>query len=262
MTIHKSAPREIQVGKPAVFRVTVRNTGLTAAAQVEIRDRVPRGTRLLGTSPQAKRDANGELAWTLGTIRSGEEAFVEMQVMPLTEGEIGSVATVHFGADASVRTVATRPQLAVETSAPGQVLIGEQVMLTITVSNPGTGVATNVVLAERIPRGLQHPAGGELEYTVGNLKPGESRRLDLPLMAKRPGPVTNRLVARADGNLRAVAERRVGSARAAIEHRHGRVEEAVPGAAGDLPGVGGQLWHGPGPAGRIGRPAAAGPEVP
>ena len=207
MTIHKSAPREIQVGKPAVFRVTVRNTGLTAAAQVEIRDRVPRGTRLLGTSPQAKRDANGELAWTLGTIRSGEEAFVEMQVMPLTEGEIGSVATVHFGADASVRTVATRPQLAVETSAPGQVLIGEQVMLTITVSNPGTGVATNVVLAERIPRGLQHPAGGELEYTVGNLKPGESRRLDLPLMAKRPGPVTNRLVARADGNLRAVAER-------------------------------------------------------
>ena len=79
--------------------------------------------------------------------------------------------------------------------------------LTITVSNPGTGVATNVVLAERIPRGLQHPAGGELEYTVGDLKPGESRKLDLPLMAKRAGPVTNRLVARADGNLRAVAER-------------------------------------------------------
>ena len=82
-------------------------------------------------------------------------------------------------------------------------LIGEQVTLTITVSNPGTGVATNVVLDERIPPGLQHPAGGDLEYPVGDLKPGESRKLELPLLANRPGPVTNRLVARGDGNLRA-----------------------------------------------------------
>ena len=145
--------------------------------------------------------------WTLGTIRSGEEAFVEMQVMPTAEGEIGSVATVHFGADASVRTMATRPQLALETSAPGQVLINEQVPLAIIVSNPGTGVATNVVLKERIPRGLQHPAGGELVYTVGDLRPGESRRLELPLLAVRAGTVTNRLSARADGNLRAQSER-------------------------------------------------------
>ena len=86
LTIHKSAPREIQVGKPAVFRVTVRNTGLTAAAQVEIHDRVPRGTRLLGTSPAGETRPNGELVWTLGTIRSGEEAFVEMQVMPHDRG--------------------------------------------------------------------------------------------------------------------------------------------------------------------------------
>ena len=120
LAIHKSAPKEIQVGKPAVFRVTVRNTGLVPAAHVEIHDRVPRGTRLLGTSPQAKHDSNGELVWTLGTIRAGEEAFVEMQLMPTAEGEIGSVATVHFGADASVRTVATRPQLALKPQPPAR----------------------------------------------------------------------------------------------------------------------------------------------
>ena len=77
---------------------------------------------------------------------------MEMQLMPTAEGEIGSVATVHFGADASARTVATRPQLAVETTAPSQVLIGEQVTLSITVSNPGTGVATDVVLENAFRR--------------------------------------------------------------------------------------------------------------
>ena len=187
LMIQKTAPKEVQVGKPASFRVTVRNTGQSPAGEVEVHDQIPKGTRLLSTTPRASRNARGELVWTLGTIRPGEESSCEMQLMPTAEGEIGSVATVHFGADASARTVATRPQLVVETSAPKRVLIGEQAVLTITISNPGTGVATGVVLEEHIPPGMQHPAGTELEYEVGDLKPGESRKLELPLVANRPG---------------------------------------------------------------------------
>ena len=58
-------------------------------------------------------------------------------------------------------------------------LIGEQVDVErLRFPIPGTGVATGVVLEERIPPGLQHPAGTELEYEVGDLKPGESRKLE------------------------------------------------------------------------------------
>jgi uncharacterized repeat protein (TIGR01451 family) len=202
LTIHKQAPKEIQVGKPATFCVTVRNNGSTPASDVEVYDQVPKGTRLLGTTPQARRGPRGEIVWTLGTIRPNEEAKVEMQLVPTAEGEIGSVATVHFGAGASARAIATRPQLVVQSSVPKQVMIGDQVMLSITISNPGTGVATGVVLEEHIPPGLQHPAGRELEYQVGDLKPGESRKLDLPLVANQQGVVTNLLSARGDGNLR------------------------------------------------------------
>ena len=49
---------------------------------------------------------------------------------------------------------------------------------------------------------MQHPAGSDLEYGVGDLRPGESRQLDLQLTAKRPGTVTNVLAARGDGKLR------------------------------------------------------------
>ncbi len=59
--------------------------------------------------------------------------------------------------------------------------------MSIVVSNPGTGVATGVVLEEHIPAGLQHPAGAELEYEVGDLRPGESKKLDLPMAAVTPG---------------------------------------------------------------------------
>ena len=203
LMIQKLAPKEIQVGKPASFRTVVKNVGQIPACAVEIHDLVPKGTQLRGTVPRATTGTRGEIVWTLGTIGPGEETTVEMQLMPTSEGEIGSVATVLFGADASARCIATRPQLIVETSAPTKVLIGEKVMLTITVSNPGTGTATGVVVEERIPPGLQHPAGTELEYEVGDLKPGESRKLELPMVASRPGPLTNQLNARSDGNLRA-----------------------------------------------------------
>lgn len=203
LTIQKIAPAEIQVGKPATFRVTVRNSGGVAASGVEVYDQVPKGTELVGTTPRATRGTRDELVWTLGTIKPGEESSVEMQVMPVDEGEIGSVATVCFRAEASARVVATKPQLEVKTSLAGQALIGEKVALTIEVSNPGSGVATGVVLAEHVPAGLSYPGGGEseLEYNVGDLPPGESRKLELTLVANRPGPAVNLLVARGDGNL-------------------------------------------------------------
>jgi uncharacterized repeat protein (TIGR01451 family) len=201
LAIQKFAPKEIQVGKPAAFRVVVRNTGTVPACDVEICDQVPRGARLIATTPQAHRGARGELVWQLGTIQPGDEAKVEMQLTPTVEGKIGSVAAVRFRADASAKSVATRPQLVVEVVTPPKVLIGEQATLAITISNPGTGVATGIVLEEHIPDSLRHPAGSELEYAVGDLKPGESRKLNLPLMAQRAGVVLNVLHARADGNL-------------------------------------------------------------
>ena len=209
LTIQKLAPKEIQVGKPAAFRVTIRNVGQIPAGEVEVRDQIPKGTRLMSTTPRASRNPRGDLVWSLGTLRPGEETAVEMQVMPIAEGEVGSVATVHFGADASIHCLATRPQLVVQTTAPKQVMIGERLTLSVTVSNPGTGVATGVVLEERIPPGLQHPAGNDLEYEVGNLKPGESRKLDLPLTANRAGPIINLLAVRGDGSLQAEDKRNI-----------------------------------------------------
>jgi uncharacterized repeat protein (TIGR01451 family) len=206
LTIEKFAPSEIQVGNPANFRVVVRNIGSVTARGVEIRDQVPRGTRLIETNPRASRGVGGELVWKLGDIKPGEEKTAEARLMPLAEGEIGSVATIHFNADASVRTVSTKPQLVLETSAPKTVRIGEEMKLTINVCNPGSGVARGVVITEQVPAGLQHPSGSELEYKIGDLKPNESRTLELKLAAVRPGKIVNVLLARAEAGLQVKKE--------------------------------------------------------
>ena len=206
LTLEKTAPKEIQVGKPAIFEVRVRNAGQVAAQGVEIYEQVPQGTRFLSANPPAAQAEGGEVVWAIGALPPGEESKVTLEVMPLVEGEIGSVATVHFASEASAKTICTRPQLTLDVQAPREVLIGEDARLSIKVTNPGTGVATGVVLSESVPETFSHPAGPELEYEIGDLKPNETRKLELTLKAAQGGSAVNRLLVRADAQLTAEQE--------------------------------------------------------
>jgi uncharacterized repeat protein (TIGR01451 family) len=200
LLVQKFAPTEIQVGKPCKFVVKVRNESNQPATEIAIRDQVPEGTRLINTSPTAEA-AGSEVVWQIGSLSPGEERSVEMQVEPTTEGEIGSVATVTYAAYVSVRTVCTRPQLALRLSAPPQVLVGRQQRVQIELQNSGTGDATGVMLLSNVPDNLRHAAGSSLEFAVGTLRAGETRQLELMLDAEEPGEVVHQLVARGDGNL-------------------------------------------------------------
>jgi hypothetical protein len=145
--------------------------------------------------------SSGDLVWQLGTLPPGGQARVALDLMPMQEGDVGSVASVSFRADASVRARATRPALQITAEPPVPVLVGLESRLTIGIANPGSGIATGVVLEGLLPEGLTHRAGHELEFDVGSLPPGESRTIDLVLATTGPGVHALRLTARADGQI-------------------------------------------------------------
>ena len=89
---------------------------------------------LVGAAPQFSQTVDNALAWQLGDLEPGGEAKISMEIVPRVEGEIGSVAQHSFQAQASVRTVSTKPQLVIEHSGPDQVLIGQDVVFDITIS--------------------------------------------------------------------------------------------------------------------------------
>jgi len=207
LAVEKRGPREIQVGKPARYEVLVRNVGSAIANDVLLRDAIPFGTTLITTTPPAS-PANaaggadpGDLVWSLGQLPPGGQARVVIELMPQTEGEIGSVASVSFRAEASVRSRATKPAVAIACSEPQPTLIGRDAGITITVSNPGTGIATGVVLEGFLPENVSHRSGRELEFDIGQLKPGEARTIELVLGTRGPGVHQARFAVRADGGL-------------------------------------------------------------
>ena len=200
ISIQKLAPENIQVGRRCTYAIRVQNTGQRTAQNVKIYDEVPLGTELLGTAPKASVSGT-QVAWDMGTLSVGEERTVEMEVVPREEGELGSVATVTFAAQASAKARCTKPELALRLSSGPEVLMGNQHVVQVEVSNPGSGVATGVMLLESVPPGVSHEVGPALEFEIGTLRPGDSRRLELLLTAEKAGKINNVMTALADAGL-------------------------------------------------------------
>ncbi|MFO0012513.1 MAG: hypothetical protein ACK553_07215 [Planctomycetota bacterium] len=192
LEILKRAPAEVQVGIPATFTAIVRNVGNATAFDVEVFDTVPRGAKLVRTLPQAEMAGADALVWKLGELAAGHETTISMELIPESEGELGSVASVKFAAQASVRTMSTLPKLTVKQWAPGEILGGDTIKVWIEVANVGTGTAKDVELQEDVPTAFRHVSGTRsLGLKVGDLAPGESQRYEIDLTAVEAAKVTN-----------------------------------------------------------------------
>lgn len=199
--LEKHAPEQVQVNVPAKFILAVRNVGRVPAAHVLIRDRIPAGARMMQATPKPDRQNGDLMEWDVDTLPPGETLQITMELMPTQAGELGSVAEVSLAAVAACRTRSTQPKLVVEHTAPPQILKGQPVVMNITVRNDGDGPAENVVIRETVPQGLKHQSGAEIENPIGRLLPGQSRVLQLPLLAVGAGKIQNTIRVTGDGKL-------------------------------------------------------------
>jgi len=212
LTIEKRGPREVQVGQTCRYEILVRNVGSAVAQDVIVLERIPFGTTLVATSPPASpagEGADGDLVWRIGQLPPGSQARVAVELTPTLEGEVGSLASVTFRAEAGARARATKPAVALSAPAPRPVLVGGSMPVVINVTNPGTGTATGVVLEGLVPDGVTHAAGREVEFDVGRLGPGQSRSIELELATTGPGVHQLQLVARADGGIETATQVRL-----------------------------------------------------
>lgn len=211
LSIEKIAPPEATLGKPMIYSIVIENVGKTNAAQVVVEDRIPKGCRLIGTIPQAELIGT-KLLWRLGSMKIGEKKKVLVKVVPIEEGEVGSIATVNFVAEVAARTNVReelKPSIKLEVSTPPQAKVGETIVLSFRIANSGPQDLKDVALQEIIPTGFEHPAGEDLTYEVGAIPAGKSVDVDLEVKAIKPGTHFNRAIVTADGDVRTESQSKI-----------------------------------------------------
>ena len=204
LSLEKKAPSTAALGEAMVYTIEVKNTGSITAKEVTLEDVIPKGTRLTGTIPQAHMKEK-TLIWKLGDMKPGDTQLVKVRVIPLEEGDIGSVATVHFVTEVAAATRITAPVLQLVMEAEPQVAIGEDATIRYKIKNVGEGTAFDVTLYSLIPENFKHPEGTDLEMPIGTLESGQTKEVALVAVAEAAGRGLNEAKVKASGGVTAEA---------------------------------------------------------
>lgn len=189
----------VSVGRECDCSFQVRNNGSGVAGNVILEAYVPKDVQITGTTPGTSE--RGVLTWTLGELQPGQEKTVRVSMVPKNSGALKVQSFVRYSGQNETTLTVVEPKLKVALAGPKDAKVGEATPYVITVSNPGSGVAENVVISARIPKGLEHRRGEHLTMQVGALSPGESRDVRLALTATDAGQHPIRVEVIADQGL-------------------------------------------------------------
>ncbi len=222
ISVAASGPPTIVVGKPAEYVVTVVNNGTVLAEEITLDVGVPGwveiansqasdGTVRIDTDVQQR----SIVKWQLRQLAPHN---TERLMLALTPRESRAVALVVRWAiaprDTTAQIQVQEPKLELTLTGPDDVLYGETKVYTITLSNPGTGDAENVVL-NLLPVTPNTESAGDRK--IGTLKAGARQSIDVELTAHQAGRLTIRAAALADGGLRAEGSQEVLVRRANLQ---------------------------------------------
>jgi uncharacterized repeat protein (TIGR01451 family) len=210
LRLSKQGPTQAILNDSLSYQLTVENTGSADAASVVLTDTLPVGLEhASGKNP---------LQWELGTLAAGQVRTVEYQVIAKVEGKLCNRAAVT--AAGGVReerencVTVGRAMLKVAKTGPPQRYVNLTAAYEITVTNPGTAPARNVVLTDPLPEQMTFVSasgggrlvGNEVQWQLGTLAPGASRIVDVVLRARSSGRVRNRAVVAGERGLTDQAE--------------------------------------------------------
>ena len=175
---------DMNVGQKCQLELIVKNTGTAMAAYLEVAAEFPSTLRVTETSPNPFADGT----WKIPVLAPDKEFRIAITVIPLQRGEIAPNANVKFTTATAAAFTVEEPLLALAVSGPEQVTLGEAASHVVTISNPGTGVASDVTVMVTLPEGLEHVSKRDrLMMDLGSLSPGEKRNVRLALTAIHGG---------------------------------------------------------------------------
>lgn len=206
VTLRVRVPAQTAAGQELSYRITVENRSQAAAHHVLVRNPLPAHARFVRASPEPHaRDP--EIIWRLGTLAAGAVQHITLVLAPIGTGEVTNCARVQFEHGQCTTTTVARPILVVRKTGPAKAVLGDTLSYTVEVRNAGDATASGLKVIDQLAEGLKHASGRTaLEWDLGELAPGQSRKVDYQVTAQATGSLRNRVTVRGDNAAAATQE--------------------------------------------------------
>ncbi|MBC7117634.1 MAG: DUF11 domain-containing protein [Methanobacteriaceae archaeon] len=194
-TVNSTAPR---YGDTIKFTLNATNIGPNTAESVVVVDVLPTGLTYLSSTPTGVWDATARtVTWNLGTMAAGSSQTLEIIAQVATTNAIlintatitGTVYDPYTANNTANATVTVAPEADLRIiKVVNQTVVNylDTVKFTLTVANLGPDTATNVVVTDVLPAGLEFVSSTASQgtytngvWTIGNLANGATATLDI-----------------------------------------------------------------------------------
>jgi uncharacterized repeat protein (TIGR01451 family) len=211
LLLKATAPEKAMVGEAAVFVLTVSNPG----------DHPTEHVKLHATLSSGLEHARGnKVDFDIGNLLPGETRSVQV----ICSAKSGGDQTCEASAEAdgglkvtdTVNVEVIMPRIDLEVSGPKLRYLDRKATYVFKVTNPGDATAANVQVTELLPPGfkfLSADQGGRHDFStrtvswfLGEIAPGQSREVQMDVLAVNPGEHQHKVVAQASRGLKAEAE--------------------------------------------------------
>ncbi len=202
------ASGKVFIGRDVTFNVTVKNTSDAVAAASKVTAALPAGSTLVSASDGGKAVGNG-ITWDLGNVAAGQERKLTFTVKPTGSGSVkSSVAVSGTCVDAKTSECAADvvgiPALLLSGGDdPDPVVLGDNTVYTLVLTNQGTAPLTNVKLVCTMDEGdtMQYvssegpttgtASGKTITFaTIPTIAPKETRTYKVTIKALKEGQVS------------------------------------------------------------------------
>ena len=198
--VERQAPTAIVVGQPIRYTLRVYNGSPCEILQVVLTEQPSPLFAVSSTEPAAQQLANGALRWQIDHFPAQSVREFVVNGVATGGGELSQCATVQYTQQLCSSMHSVKPELNVTMQVAPAALACEAIPVVLTVTNPGTGPATNITVNLSLPRGLTAPSDQrELAYTVGQLDGGQTREFRFNATASEVGAYRLLAVATGDG---------------------------------------------------------------
>ncbi|HET6882308.1 MAG TPA: hypothetical protein VFI31_19240 [Pirellulales bacterium] len=207
ITLRASGPKRLDVGQAGEFHLVLANEGEQAANDVVVMVSLPETAELASTLPSTgtvDRAATGTaLQWAIRKLTSGKREELTLRIVPHDSAKIDlDVRCGCAGIAATAKLDVQEARLALHINGATEVLCGEKEIYRLSVSNSGNGPAENTVI-HLLP--LPPEDGAPATHRLGTLAAGETKTVEIELVARQGGKLSIQARATADGGLNVAA---------------------------------------------------------